>query len=172
MRVKCELDGKWCEFPDYISQFFTKKTMIYVSTINQANYPFIQSFLFVNEFESCTILFLAKKDSIVGKNLRKNPHLTLTIDKTHPTDPHQNEGIMVESMTIASTNLKEIDNSYDLLQSKYGTEITSKILGIDDITDYLSIRTSPKQIIHWKGPYFQRFICHKRSTKNRDIQNE
>ena len=121
--------------------------------------PFIQSVIFLNEPSKCTIAFMANKSSKILINLQKYPILALTLDVTHSKDPLQNEGIMIEAITRTSTSPLEIQQCYNDLQKKYGIDITAKILGMEITADYTKIQATPTKIIHWKGPFFQRFVC-------------
>ncbi len=162
LRVKCEINGKWCELPEYISQFFIKKSMIYVCTMDRRNNPFIQSLIFVNEPEKCSIMLPVKKSSLIAENLKHKPLLTLTLDKTHPTDPLGNEGIMIEATTRLLLSQNEVQCCYTDIQKKYGIDVTTKILGMEVLSDYMTIQATPRKIVYWKGPFFQKFTCQRR----------
>jgi hypothetical protein len=105
------------------------------------------------------------KTARVMKNLKNNPIVTFTIDKTHPIDPMQNEGIMVEAKTHPNKAKLEIKQCYNKIQNKYGIDIATKILGMEVLSDYVSIRATPTKIVYWKGPFFRKFECQKRKYK-------
>ena len=130
--------------------------------MDRTNNPFVQSFIFANEPEKCSINIPVKRASQIAGNLKNNPLLTLTLDKTHPTDPAQNEGIMIEATTRSLLSQDEIQHCYTDIQRKYGIDVTTKILGMEGLSEYIAIQAIPKKIVHWKGPYFQKFTCQRR----------
>lgn len=169
MRVKCDLNGEWCELPEYITEFILAKSLVYVNTISRENYPIIQSLLFVNEHEKCNLRFLVNSKSNILVNLNHNPFLTLTLDKTHPSNPLRHEGIMIEAKAHLTSSANDIQLCYNELLDKYGVEIVTKILGAVEMDELIAIGTIPNKIVHWKGPFFQKLDCSKRKRKSASL---
>lgn len=159
MKVECELNGHTCYLPEFIAHFFTKSSLMYCSTINSNRKPHIQPIMFVIEKNKCILFFLAYNKSITATNLYANPNVAFTIDKTHPKNPFWNNGIMIEAISQMSKSQEDIQMCYDNLQKKYGSEIITKVLGVDIISNYSRVRALPTKIIFWKGPYFKKFKC-------------
>lgn len=162
MKIKCQINGHTCVLPNYIARFFSKASLLYCNTIDPNGKPQIQPLIFVNELGRCNLAFLVKKHSTITKNLQKNPKLALTIDETHPTNPLQNKGIMIEAVSQQNNTKDEIEECFNSLQNKYGSDIVTKILGIDIILNYIKVQVLPVKIVYWKGPFFKKFRCKHR----------
>ena len=61
MKIKCEIDGHVCELPDFMVDFFVHTTVIYCSTLSPNQKPHIHPVIFINEVNSCTLIYLVDK---------------------------------------------------------------------------------------------------------------
>jgi len=164
MKIKCELNGRICDLPDFLTDFFANSTILYCSTISKHKRPHIQPTIFINEPGKCSIVFLANRQSSMVKNLYQNPKTSLTIDKVHPLNPFLNKGIMIEAITHINDSKEVINEILENFQRKYTLEVVSKILGIDILQNCVKIRSLPQKIVYWEGPIFKRFKCKKHKS--------
>ncbi|MFX0085840.1 MAG: hypothetical protein ACFFAU_09205 [Candidatus Hodarchaeota archaeon] len=165
MKIECELNGHTCILPNYIAQFLVNAPLMYCNTIDYYGNPRIQPFIFINEPRKCNLSFLVKKKSMIAKSIQRNPNIALSTDKTHPTDPSLNSGIMIEAVSQKIISQEGVAECFDFLQKKYSLDVVSKILGIDVLLSYIKIRVFPLKIVFWKGPFFRRFICNQKDRK-------
>ena len=162
MKIKCKIDGHICELPDSMVKFYIHPTLIYSCTLSRKLKPHIHPVIFVNEKDTCTIVFIVNKQSTTVQNLIHNPKISLAIDITHPINPFWNRGISIKG-TSQLVETKELVNScVSDLQEKYGSSTVTKIVGIDTIQNFVKVSVCPIKIIYWKGPYFKRFSCTSR----------
>ncbi|MFX0209850.1 MAG: pyridoxamine 5'-phosphate oxidase family protein [Candidatus Hodarchaeota archaeon] len=159
MHVKCEINGRICILPDYISKFFHKMSFMHISTINSSGYPRISPTIFVNEPGKCVLSFLINKKGKILEDLENNPFMALTIDETDPTNPFVGTGIMIEAKSQLSNSRSEINQCLENLQKKYNLDVVTKILGIDVISKYIKFRALPIKLVFWKGPFFRKITC-------------
>ncbi|MHA1968648.1 MAG: pyridoxamine 5'-phosphate oxidase family protein [Candidatus Hodarchaeales archaeon] len=173
MKLKCELDGHSCILPEFIAQFILNAKLMYCGSIDAKNNPHIQPIIFTNEFGKCNLVFLVEKQSTLAKNLQMHPRVTLTTDKTHRTDPSWiHPGIMIEAISQPVISQEEIRACFENLQTKYGFDQVTKILGIDIILSYIKFEAFPTKIIFWKGPFFKRFICKQSKRRFKLIKKK
>ncbi len=165
MKINCIIDGQKCEIPENIAYFFRKPTILYCSTFKNSTKIHIQPVLFINEPRSCILSFLVENKTSLVINIQKNPRISLTIDKCYRKNPFLNKGILLESDSEITDSLTKIQECLIHLQKKYSTNIISKILGLNVPSNYVMIRTCPRRIFFWKGPFFNRFKC-----KQKDLQ--
>lgn len=162
MHVKCEIDGRICKIPEYISKFFHKTSFMYISTINLNGDPQIHPTIFVNEPGKCILSFLINKKAKVLEELVNNPILALTIDEVDPTNPFVGTGIMIEAKSQHSSSINKIKQCLERLQNKYDPDVVTKILGIDVVSKYIKFRALPIKLVFWKGPFFKKITCKKK----------
>ncbi|MFX0124806.1 MAG: pyridoxamine 5'-phosphate oxidase family protein [Candidatus Hodarchaeota archaeon] len=162
MKIKCELDGRVCELPDFLIEYFTNSPILYSSTITENKRPHVQPTIFINEPGKCSIVLLANNQSLMVQNLIQNTHISLTIDKVHPLNPFLNKGIMIEATSQIIDSKDAIEEIVKNFERKYTSEVVSKILGIDIVNQSVKIRSLPQKIVYWEGPTFRRFRCRKR----------
>lgn len=167
LKLRCDLDGQSCILPDYITKFILNATLMYCGSVDASNFPRIQPTIFTNEAGKCNLAFLVHKGSSLAKNIQNHPNITLTTDQTHQTDPSQNTGIMIETVSRTIFSPEEVNICFDNLQNKYGVEEVTKIMGIDIPLSYIKIEAFPIKIIFWKGPFFKRFTCRQSKKRSK-----
>ena len=79
LKIKCELNGRVCDLPDYLIDFFTNSLILYCSTITENKKTHIQPTIFINEPNRCSIVYLVNSQSLTVKNLYHNKKTSLTI---------------------------------------------------------------------------------------------
>ena len=166
LKLKCEIDGQICDLPDFLTDLFTNSQLIYCSTITKNKRSHVQPTIFINEPNSCSIVFLANGQSLLVKNLYLNKKTSLTIDKIHPLNPFLNKGVMIEAISQINNSEDAIEEILRDFTRKYTFEVVSKILGIDIVHQCVKIRSFPQKIIYWEGPMFHRIKCGKRKSIN------
>ncbi len=172
MKLKCELDGQSCVLPKYIAKFILNATLMYCGSLDASNSPRIQPTIFTNEAGKCNIAFLVHKGSSLARNIQKHPNITFSTDQTHQTDPSQNTGIMIETVSRAIFSPEEVSMCFDNLQEKYGVDEVTKIMGINIPVSYIKIEAFPTKIVYWKGPFFKRFICKQSKKRSKLLKRE
>jgi general stress protein 26 len=123
MKIKCELNGHMCILPNSIAQFIVNATLMYCNTIDSYGNPRIQPIIFINETGKCNLSFLVRKKSMLAKIIQRNPNIALSTDKTHPTDPSQNTGIMIEAFSQKIISQEGVKECFDNLQKKYSVDV-------------------------------------------------
>ena len=121
--------------------------------------------IFINEPNSCNLVFTVDKKSTMAKNLNYNPKLALAIDITHPSNPFWNRGIMITATSQINESKEAVQDCMSQLQGKYGLSTIAKIFGIDTIQNFVTVTAQPFKIVYWKGPYFKKFNCKSKARK-------
>ena len=163
MKIKCKIDGHICELPDCMVDFFVHTTVIYCSTLSPNQKPHIHPVIFLNEVNSCTLIYIVDKQSTMAKNLKHNPKISLAIDITHPINPCWNRGIMIKARTQLDESKETVQTCVSSLQEKYGLSTVTRIIGIDTAQQFVRVRVHPFKIVYWKNPYFKQFRCASHS---------
>lgn len=124
--------------------------------------PHITPIMYIYELDRCLLSFLVEKKSVKARNIILNPFISFTTDISHQTDPLQNTGIMASALAEVFDSKEEIANSYERLRRRYSSHLVPELVEKFAINSDLLVRAAIFKIVHWKGPFFKRFVCQPR----------
>ncbi len=165
MTSNCGEFGTQCEIPNEMLKFLLDRRIFYCCTLTTERTPHITPIMYMYEMERCLLTFLIEKSSAKARNLRKNPFVSFTADISHQTDPLQNTGVMVSAFAELSDSKDEIADSYERIRRRYSSHLVPELVEKYAINSDLLIKAAIFKIVHWKGPYFKRFLCEPRMKK-------
>jgi general stress protein 26 len=167
--IECEVNGVICDVPKEIVDLILNAKLIYCCTVGSTSRLNIKPVISVNVAGKCCLTFLEEKKSILVRNVQNNPNISLTIDKSHPTNPFRNSGIMIKAIAQLSNSLEDVKECYKDLEKKYGKNVVKEFLNSNNLKikfqKLIRVRTPPLRFVHWQGPYFKMFRCPRRSER-------
>lgn len=161
--IDCDDFGSRCHISNDILRFLLDRILLYCCTLTTIGMPHITPVMYNYEMNRCLISFLIQKNSVKARNLKRNPYVSFTADSTHKTDPLMNSGIMINAVATFSDTTDEIKEVFQRLQKRYSSHMIPELVGTYTLKSDLLVRASIFKIVYWKGPFFQRFICKKRT---------
>lgn len=161
--IDCDDYGNRCAISNDILILLLDRSLLHCCTLDENGIPHITPIMYYFEMNKCIIKFLIEKKSVKARNLRKNPYVSFTADSTHKTNPLMNTGIMINAIARFDDTSNEIETGYERLRRRYSSQMIPELVGTYTLKSDLLVRASIFKIVYWKGPFFQRFICKKRS---------
>jgi nitroimidazol reductase NimA-like FMN-containing flavoprotein (pyridoxamine 5'-phosphate oxidase superfamily) len=160
--TNCGEFGSQCRIPNEMLKFLLDRSILYCSTLTLERMPHITPIMYTYEIDRCLLSFLIEKKSVKARNLRKNPFVSFTADISHQTDPLQNTGIMVNAIAELFDSEDEIADSYERIRRRYSSHLVPELVEKYAFNSDLLIRAAIFKIVHWRGPFFTRFVCKSR----------
>ncbi|MHA2224944.1 MAG: pyridoxamine 5'-phosphate oxidase family protein [Candidatus Hodarchaeales archaeon] len=154
------------KIPSYMIKFLLNARYLHCCTIDRNHTPHIVPLIFFFDEKKGLILCVAEKKSNKVKNMQINPYVTFSTDKTHRNNPLLNTGVMIETVVELIDDDNEIVEVMANLQEKYNTILDSKLLAFRVFDSDILIKAHLMKIVHWKGPYFQRYVFSKHRKKD------
>ncbi|KXA91447.1 hypothetical protein AKJ63_01465 [candidate division MSBL1 archaeon SCGC-AAA259D18] len=142
-----------------IKEILRESFFAYFCSVDDQDQPHITPMFFVFDDETCTMYFVTRHDTKKVDNIRKRPYVSITVDFRDPSNPLNNEGVMlqgkVDVMLPAQTweaGKNEMEFMYKLFQEKYPKIVLEQIDAF--LSPEILIKITPEKITHWKGSNF------------------
>ena len=153
------------QIPKIYVEILINAKYLHCCTIDHKQRPHVVPLIFLFDVDRCLILCVAGRKSAKVRNMQQNPYVTFSTDETHPINPLLNKGIMIETVVELSEDDNQIVEVMAKIQEKYNTLLDSKLVTTRVFDTDILIIAHPMKIVHWKGPFFHRFIFTKRRKK-------
>ncbi|MFW9779836.1 MAG: pyridoxamine 5'-phosphate oxidase family protein [Candidatus Heimdallarchaeota archaeon] len=162
--IECSDNKHFCDISRDNLGFLINSRLLYCCTLSRGM-PHITPIMYYYEMNECSLSFLIGKTSVKARNLRKNPFVSLTTDTTHPSNPLENSGIMITAVTELSDSWEDISECLERLRRRYSSHLIPMLVETFASTNDLYVKAEIIRIVHWKGPFFERFECPTRKLR-------
>lgn len=152
------------QFPFEVMDLLEEGHLAYLCTASDRNQPHVTPMFFIFDRESGEIYLLTPFRSKKIWNMKKNPQVSLAIEKLDPVNPANNTGVMVHGISAIDDSLARsaVGNKiYQQFEAKYPD---MDKLGLAE--DQVIVKIIPKKIVHWRGMKFTSTVpVEKRHTE-------